>query len=249
MIKLKNNEQLAKMRDAGRITAEALLAAGEAVREGVSTLELDEVVRRYIEKQGATPSFLGYGGFPGSACISVNEEVIHGIPSDKKILRAGDIVKVDVGAYYKGFHGDSARTFAVGKISAEAEKLMEVTKQCFYKGMEMALPGNRIGDIGAVIEGHAAESGFSVVRTFVGHGVGHELHEDPEVPNYGNPGRGARLCEGMTIAIEPMVNAGVCGVRVLDNKWTVVTTDGRLSAHYENTVAITADGPVILTQA
>lgn len=249
MIKLKNNEQIVKMRDSGRITAEALLAAGEAVREGVSTLELDAIVRRYIEKQGATPSFLGYGGFPGSACISVNEEVIHGIPSDKKILREGDIVKIDVGAYYKGFHGDSARTFAVGKISKEAEKLIKVTKECFYKGMEMALPGKRIGDIGAAIGSHAAENGFSVVKTFVGHGVGHELHEEPEVPNYGVPGRGARLCEGMTIAIEPMVNAGGFTVRVLDNKWTVVTTDGKLSAHYENTVAITANGPSILTQA
>lgn len=249
MIKLKNSEQLAKMQDAGRITAEALLAAGEAVKEGVSTLELDTIVRRYIESQGARPSFLGYGGFPGSACISINEEVIHGIPTDKRILRQGDIVKIDVGAYYKGFHGDSARTFAVGKVSAEAEKLMEVTKQCFYKGMEMALPGNRIGDIGAAVGGYAGENGFTVVKTFVGHGVGHELHEEPEVPNYGNPGRGARLCEGMTIAIEPMVNAGGSGVRVLDNKWTVVTTDGRLSAHYENTVAITANGPIILTQA
>lgn len=249
MIKLKNNEQLVKMRDAGRITAEALLAAGEAVKAGVSTLELDKVVRRYIESQGAVPSFLGYGGFPGSACISINEEVIHGIPTDKKILREGDIVKIDVGAYYKGFHGDSARTFAVGKISAEAEKLIEVTKQCFFKGMEMALPGNRIGDIGAAVGGYAADNGFTVVKTFVGHGVGHELHEDPEVPNYGNPGRGARLCKGMTIAIEPMVNVGGSGVRVLDNKWTVVTTDGSLSAHYENTVAITENGPLILTQA
>lgn len=248
MIKLKNSDQIARMRDAGRITAEALVVAGEAVKEGVSTLELDTIVRRYIEKQGAKPSFLGYAGFPGSACISVNEEVIHGIPSKDKILREGDIVKVDVGAYYKGFHGDSARTFAVGNISPDAAKLIDVTKQCFYEGVGKAVIGNRIGDIGAAIEAYASKNGFSVVRNYVGHGVGHELHEDPEVPNYGNPGRGARLCEGMTIAIEPMINAGTFMVKVLENKWTVVTADKKLSAHYENTVAITENGPVLLTE-
>ena len=247
MIKLKSSEQLSKMRDAGRITAEALVIAGEAVREGITTLELDTIIRKSIEKHGAKPSFLGYAGFPGSACISVNEEVIHGIPSENKILKGGDIVKIDVGAYYKGFHGDSARTFAVGKISSAAEKLIEVTKESFFRGMEMALPGNRIGDIGAAIEKHAAENGYSVVKSYVGHGIGHELHEDPEVPNYGNFGRGARLCEGMTIAIEPMINEGIFSVKVLSDKWTVVTADGKLSAHYENTVAITKDGPLILT--
>ncbi len=247
MIKLKNSDQLSKMRDAGRITAEALLAAGEAVKEGVSTLELDTIVRRYIEKQGARPSFLGYAGFPGSACVSVNEEVIHGIPSKDKLLKNGDIVKIDVGAFYKGFHGDSARTFAVGDISEDAKKLIEVTKQCFYKGAEKAVIGNRIGDIGAAIEACASKNGFSVVRNYVGHGVGHELHEDPEVPNYGNPGRGARLCEGMTIAVEPMINAGTFMVKVLENKWTVVTADKKLSAHYENTLAITENGPLLLT--
>ncbi len=236
------------MRDAGRITAEALVTVGEAVKEGVSTLELDTIVRKYIEKQGAKPSFLGYAGFPGSACISVNDEVIHGIPSKDKIIHNGDIVKVDVGAYYKGFHGNSARTFAVGEISDDAKKLIEVTKQCFYEGLQKAVIGNRIGDIGAAIEAYASKHGFSVVRSYVGHGVGHELHEDPEVPNYGNAGRGARLCAGMTLAIEPMINAGTFMVKVLENKWTVVTADKKLSAHYENTVAVTENGPVLLTE-
>ncbi len=248
MIKLKNSEQLEKMKEAGRITGEALYLAGEAIKEGVSTYELDSIVRAHIEKQGAKPSFLGYGGFPESACISINDEVIHGIPSKKRILREGDIVKVDVGAFYRGFHGDAARTFGVGNITEEAKKLIEVTKQCFYKGAEQAVIGNRIGDIGSAIEIHAVNGGFSVVRSYVGHGVGHELHEDPEVPNYGNPGRGARLCAGMTLAIEPMVNVGTYAVKVLGDGWTVKTADGKLSAHYENTVAITEDGPILLTE-
>ncbi len=248
MIKLKNSEQLELMKKAGRITGEALYLAGEAVKEGVSTLMLDKIVRAHIESQGAKPSFLGYAGFPASACISVNDEVIHGIPSEKKILKEGDIVKIDVGAFYKGFHGDSARTYAVGKVSAEAEKLIEATKESFYKGAEKAVIGNRIGDISSAIEEHVLKSGFSVVRSYVGHGVGHELHEDPEVPNYGVPGRGARLSAGMTLAIEPMVNVGTYAVRVLGDKWTVVTADGKLSAHYENTVAITEDGPLMLTE-
>lgn len=236
------------MKKAGRITGEALYLAGEAVKEGVSTLALDKIVRDHIEKQGAKPSFLGYAGFPASACISINDEVIHGIPSEKKILKEGDIVKIDVGAFYKGFHGDSARTYAVGKVSAEAEKLIRVTKESFYKGAEKAVIGNRIGDIGFAIEEHVSENGFSVVRNYVGHGVGHELHEDPEVPNYGVPGRGARLSAGMTLAIEPMVNVGTYAVKVLGDKWTVVTADGKLSAHYENTVAITENGPILLTE-
>ena len=247
MIKLKNSEQLAAMKEAGRITGEALYLAGEAIKEGVSTYEIDSIVRAHIEKQGAKPSFLGYGGFPGSACISINDEVIHGIPSKKRILREGDVVKVDVGAFYRGFHGDAARTFAVGNVTEEAKKLIEVTRQCFYKGAEQAVVGNRIGDIGSAIAAHAAENGFSVVRSYVGHGVGHELHEDPEVPNYGNAGKGARLCAGMTLAIEPMVNAGTYSVKVLGDGWTVKTADGSLSAHYENTVAITEDGPILLT--
>ena len=248
MIKLKNSEQLELMKKAGRITGEALYLAGEAVKEGVSTLMLDKIVRAHIESQGAKPSFLGYAGFPASACISVNDEVIHGIPSAKKILKEGDIVKIDVGAFYKGFHGDSARTYAVGKISAEAEKLIKATKESFYKGAEKAVIGNRIGDISSAIEEHVLKNGFSVVRNYVGHGVGHDLHEDPEVPNYGVSGRGARLSAGMTLAIEPMVNVGTYAVKVLGDRWTVVTADGKLSAHYENTVAITENGPLMLTE-
>ena len=247
MIKLKNNEQLEIMKIAGRITGEALYLAGEAVKEGVTTLQLDTIVRTHIEKCGAKPSFLGYGGFPGSACVSINEEVIHGIPSDKKILKEGDIVKIDVGAYYKGFHGDAARTFAVGKISDEAAKLIEATKECFYKGAEQAVINNRIGDIGSAVEDHALKNGLSVVRRYVGHGIGHELHEEPEVPNYGTAGKGARLYAGMVLAIEPMINQGVSSVKELADKWTVVTADGKLSAHYENTVAITENGPLLLT--
>ena len=247
MIKLKNNEQLEIMKIAGRITGEALCLAGEAVKEGVTTLQLDTIVRTHIEKCGAKPSFLGYGGFPGSACVSVNEEVIHGIPSNKKILKEGDIVKIDVGAYYKGFHGDAARTFAVGKISEEAAKLIEATKECFYKGAEQAVINNRIGDIGSAVEAHALKNGLSVVKRYVGHGIGHELHEEPEVPNYGAAGKGARLYAGMVLAIEPMINQGVSSVRELADKWTVVTADGKLSAHYENTVAITENGPLLLT--
>ncbi len=248
MIKLKNKEQLAIMKEACVITGETLYAAGEKIREGISTKELDTFIRDFIERHGARPTFLGYGGFPGSACISVNEQVIHGIPSDKVILKDGDIVKIDVGAYYKGFTGDSACTFPVGNVSEEAKKLIETTRESFYRGIANAVPGKRIGDIGFGIEQHVTENGFSVVRSYVGHGVGHELHEDPEVPNYGNPGRGVRLCAGMTIAVEPMVNVGTHRVRVLDDKWTVVTADGKLSAHYEHTVAITDDGPLLLTK-
>lgn len=247
MIKLKNKDQLEIMKIAGRITGEALYLAGQAVKEGVSTLYLDKIVRSHIEKSGARPSFLGYGGFPASACISVNEQVIHGIPSDKVILKEGDIVKIDVGAYYKGFHGDAARTFAVGKISDGAARLMQVTRECFYKGAEKAVENNRIGDISSAVQLHAESNGFSVVRRYVGHGVGHDLHEEPEVPNYGNAGRGARLYNGMVLAIEPMINVGDFNVRELPDKWTVVTADGKLSAHYENTVAVTENGPVLLT--
>lgn len=247
MIKLKNKDQIEIMKIAGRITGEALYLAGQAVREGITTLELDRIVRSHIEKSGAKPSFLGYGGFPASACISVNEQVIHGIPSDKVILKEGDIVKIDVGAYYKGFHGDAARTFAVGKISDGARKLMEATKQCFYDGAAKAVIGNRLGDIGAAVQGHAEANGFSVVRKYVGHGIGHDLHEEPEVRNYGNAGMGARLYEGMVLAIEPMINEGTFNVKELADGWTVITADGRLSAHYENTVAITENGPLLLT--
>ena len=247
MVIIKKSEQIMLMRKAGRITAEALLVARDAIRPGVSTKEVDVKVRRFIEKCGAVPSFLGYGGFPGSACISLNKEVIHGIPSDKVIIREGDIVKVDVGARYRGYNGDSARTFAVGKVSDEALRLISVTEQSFYEAMKFAKAGNRVGDIGSAIENFVISNGFSVVRKYVGHGVGAELHEEPEVPNFGRAGRGARLYSGMTLAIEPMVNAGTHDVKVLQDGWTVMTLDGKLSAHYENSIAITDGDPILLT--
>ena len=248
MISIKNSEQLKLMRLAGRITAEALAVAEEAIRPGMTTKELDNKIKRYIEKCGATPTFLGYNGFPGSACISINDEVIHGIPSDKVIIQEGDIVKVDVGARFRGYNGDSARTFAVGKVSDEALRLISVTEQSFYEAMKVARPGNRIGDIGHAVESFVISNGFSVVRAYTGHGVGAELHEDPSIPNYGREGRGARLYPGMTLAIEPMVNAGGEAVKVRRDGWTVVTADGKLSAHYENSIAITESDPIILTQ-
>ena len=248
MIQIKNSVQIAAMRDAGRITGEALLAVRERIRPGVSTLELDTVLRSYIEKQGAKPSFLGLYGFPGSACISINDEVIHGIPSRDRILQEGDIVKIDVGAHYKGYHGDSARTFPVGQVSDEALRLIAATKQSFYEALDALRVGNRIGDIGAAVDSYVRSCGFSVVRRYVGHGVGRDVHEEPDVPNYGTKGRGPRLCAGMVIAIEPMVNVGTHEVRVLPDGWTVKTADGSLSAHYENTVALTADGIINLTE-
>jgi len=244
---LKTAEQIRLMKEAGRITGEAILKARDVIRPGVSTWEVDRVIHDYIVKCGAKPSFLGYAGFPGSACVSVNSEIIHGIPSRKRILEEGDLVKVDVGALYRGYHGDSAKTFAVGRVSPEAERLIERTRECFYRGVAKAVAGNRIGDVGHAVQTCAEEAGFSVVREYVGHGVGSHLHEEPNVPNYGTEGRGCRLYAGMTIAIEPMVNAGGAGVRVLPDGWTVVTSDGRLSAHYEHTVALTDDGPVLLT--
>ena len=247
MVQVKNSEQLASMRKAGRITGEAILVAREYIKEGISTKEIDTVIRNYIEKCGAKPSFLGYGGFPGSACISINNEVIHGIPSAKRFLKEGDIVKIDVGAYIGGFHGDSANTFGVGKISEEAQKLIDVTRESFYRGVAMAAGGKRIGDIGSAIANYAEGLGYGVVRKFVGHGIGKNLHEDPEVPNYGTAGRGARLYPGMTIAGEPMINCGTREVKVLDDEWTVVTADGSLSAHYEHTIAITDGEPMLLT--
>ena len=247
MVILKNSEQIELMKEAGRITGGALRVAEENIRAGLSTKELDTMIRTYIEKCGAKPSFLGYGGFPGSACISINNEVIHGIPSKARIIREGDIVKVDVGAYIHGYHGDAARTFAVGEVSKDAKKLIDVTRECFYRGVAAALPGNRVGDIGSAVEQCARSAGFSVVRKYVGHGVGANLHEDPEVPNFGTAGRGVRFYPGMVIAIEPMVNVGTSEVKVLGDEWTVVTADGKLSAHYENTVVITDNGPILLT--
>ena len=248
MIIIKNSEQLQLMREAGRITAEALMVAKEAIRPGLSTKELDNAIRRHIEKCGATPSFLGLYGFPGSACISINDEVIHGIPSNKIIIQEGDIVKIDVGARFRGYNGDSARTFAVGKVSDEALRLISVTEQSFYEAMKVARPGYRIGDIGHAVESFVISNGFSVVKEYTGHGVGADIHEDPSIPNHGTAGRGARLYPGMTLAIEPMVNAGTERVKVRRDGWTVVTADGKLSAHYENSIAITDSDPVILTK-
>ena len=235
------------MMEAGRITGEALLVAREHVREGISTLELDTLIRTAIEKRGAKPSFLGYHGFPGSACISINDEVIHGIPSKKRILREGDIVKIDVGAFYKGFHGDSARTIPVGRVSEEALRLIETTRQSFFEATAAVKIGNRIGDVGSAVQCCVEKQGFSVVRRYVGHGIGRELHEAPDVPNFGTAGRGTRLCAGMTLAIEPMVNVGSEEVYELADGWTVKTRDHSLSAHYENTVALTSDGVAITT--
>lgn len=235
------------MRRAGRLTAIARKAAADAVRPGVTTGEIDRVVRRTIEEAGAKPSFLGYGGFPGSACVSINDEVIHGIPSATRVVREGDIVKVDVGAFLEGFHGDCAATIPCGEVSAEARRLIEVTRQSFYEGIKFAREGNRLYDISHAIQSYVESHGFSVVRAYVGHGVGAELHESPEVPNFGRPGHGVRLQRGMTLAIEPMVNVGVYDIKVLPDGWTVKTRDGKLSAHYENTIAITDGEPEILT--
>ncbi len=247
MIQLKNSAQIKDMKEAGRITGEALLRVREYVREGVSTYELDRIIREHIERAGARPSFLGYCGFPASACISINDEVIHGIPSKKRILQDGDIVKIDVGAFYRGFHGDSARTIPVGKVSVEAQRLIDVTRKSFFDGVDALVAGNRIGDVGSAIQNRVESNGFSVVKRYIGHGVGHELHESPDVPNFGTAGRGTRLLVGMTLAIEPMVNIGTSEVRELDDGWTVKTLDGSLSAHYENTVALTSEGVSILT--
>ena len=247
MIPIKTNEQLERMRVACRITALARKAAYDAVAPGVTTDDIDRIVRKTIEEAGAKPSFLGYGGFPASACVSINDEVIHGIPSKQRVVRSGDIVKIDVGAYIGGFHGDCACTVPCGEVSEEAKRLIEVTRQSFYEGIKFAREGCRVSDISAAVQAYAQANGFSVVRSFVGHGVGRQLHESPEVPNFGRPGHGVRLQRGMTLAVEPMVNAGVYDVRVLSDGWTVKTKDGKLSAHYENTIAITDGEPEILT--
>ena len=248
MIQLKNSAQIAAMKDAGRITGEALLVARDMVRPGVSTYEIDMAIRRHIERCGAKPAFLGYGGFPASACISINDEVIHGIPSKKRILREGDIVKIDTGAAYRGYIGDSARTIPVGQVSEEAERLIKATRDSFFAGVEMLQVGNRLGDVGSAIDTLVRANGFSTVRRYVGHGIGTEMHESPDVPNFGTPGRGIRLCAGMVLAIEPMVNVGGFEVLEMPDGWTVKTVDGSLSAHYENTVALTSNGPIILTE-
>ena len=246
MISLKSPREIERMRRAGRITAQARALAGTLVRPGVTTLEIDTAVRKFIESQGAKPSFLGYGGFPGSACISVNDVVIHGIPDHRK-LQEGDIVSVDVGAYVDGFHGDCAATYPCGEVSPEAMKLIQVTQQSFWEGIKMARKGMRVSDIGHAVQTYVESFGFSVVRDFVGHGVGAKLHEAPEVRNFGPAGHGPRLLPGMTLAVEPMVCAGDWQVKVLADKWTTVTLDGSLAAHYENTILITDGEPEILT--
>lgn len=247
MIVLKTNRELALMREACRISAGALKVAGEAVQPGVTTEEIDRIAYEYIIKQGAKPNFLNYNGFPATACISINDEVIHGIPSKKRVIKEGDIVSIDLGAILDGYNGDNAATFAAGKISPEAERLINTTKESLYEGIKAAVAGGRIGNISNAVQTYCEERGFSVVRDFVGHGIGTKLHEDPAVPNYGTPGRGVRLLPGMTLAIEPMINAGGYEVRQLSDGWTIKTKDGSLSAHFEHTVAITTDGPKILT--
>lgn len=246
MIILKNNHEIDLMRDAGRIVAETLLLVEENVKPGITTLELDKMAEEFITKHGAKPSFKGLYGFPSSLCISVNEKVVHGIPG-AYILQEGDIISVDCGALLNGFHGDAARTFPVGKVSQEAQKLINVTRDSFFEGIKFAQVGNRLTDISHEIQRYVEDSGFSIVRDFVGHGIGKSVHEDPEVPNFGKAGRGPKLVEGMVLAIEPMVNIGTHKVKTLSDRWTVVTGDGSLSAHYENTVAILPDGPEILT--
>ena len=248
MIAIKNERELTAMRQACKITAAARALAGEMVRPGVSTEQIDKAVHEFIVSKGAKPSFLGYHGYPASVCISVNDTVIHGIPGGY-ILQEGDIVSIDVGAFYQGFHGDCAATFPCGAISTQAQKLIDVTKQSFFEGLRFATRGHRVSDISHAIQTYVESNGFSVVRSFVGHGVGAQLHEEPEVPNFGPSGRGPRLVRGMTLAIEPMVNEGTFEVRVLKDGWTTVTADGKLSAHYENTVLITDGEPEILTVA
>lgn len=247
MIVLKTNRELALMREACRISAGALRVAGEAVQPGVTTEEIDRIAYEYIIKQGAKPNFLNYNGFPATACISINDEVIHGIPSKKRVIKEGDIVSIDLGASINGYNGDNAATFAAGRISPEAERLINTTRESLYEGIKAAVAGGRIGDISNAVQRYCEERGFSVVRDFVGHGIGTKLHEDPSVPNYGTPGRGVRLLPGMTLAIEPMINMGGYEVRQLSDGWTIKTKDASLSAHFEHTVAITTDGPKILT--
>ncbi len=247
LITLKSPREQQAMRKAGRITAQARALAGSMVRPGISTKEIDDAVRRFIRSKGAEPSFLGYGGFPASTCISVNEVVIHGIPSRKTVLREGDIVSVDVGAFIDGFHGDCAATYPCGEISSEARRLIDVTRQSFWEGFQFAKAGQRVSDISHAVQQYVEKHSYSVVRDFVGHGVGAKMHEAPEVPNFGPAGHGARLQPGMAIAVEPMVCAGDWPVKVLKDGWTTVSTDGSLAAHYENTILITEDGPEITT--
>lgn len=247
MIIIKSKKEIEFMREAGKIVAETHELLKEAITPGISTLELDKIAEENIRKYNAIPSFKGYGGFPASICASINDQVVHGIPGNQ-IVKEGDIISIDIGAYYKGYHADAAKTHGVGIISEENRKLIEVTKESFYEGIKFAKLGYRLSDISHSIQAHVEKHGFSVVRDLVGHGVGTELHEDPQVPNYGPPGKGPRLKEGMVIAIEPMINAGHYHVKTLSDGWTIVTIDGKNSAHYEHTIAITEDEPLILTK-
>ena len=246
MITLKSSHEIDLMRRSGKITAAARALAGEMVKPGVTTQEINDAVERFIRKQGAVPSFLHYNGYPASVCISVNDEIIHGIPG-KRVLREGDIVSVDVGAYIGGFHGDCAATFPCGTVSPEAQRLIDVTRQSFFEGIRFAREGQRLQDTSAAVQSYVEQNGFSVVREYVGHGVGAKMHESPEIPNYGRPGHGPRLLRGMTLAIEPMVNAGAAAIQQLSDGWTVKTADGKWAAHYENTILITDGAPEILT--
>ncbi len=248
MVSIKSSTDLAKMREAGQIAGRALKLAGESIKAGMTTKALDKIIHDFIVGCGAIPSFLNYGGFPGSACISINNEVIHGIPSHKKRIAEGDIVSVDVGAFYNGFHGDTCATFAVGKISEEAKELLKVTEESLYEGIRAAQVGARLGDVGHAVEEYCSSRGYGIVRNYCGHGIGRDLHESPEVPNYGKEGHGQRLVAGMTFCIEPMINQKGEGIKVLRDGWTVITESGSLSAHFEHAIAVTPSGPVILTQ-
>lgn len=246
MIIIKNDDEIALMKKAGRIVGETLLLLEKEVKPGITTADLDRIAEEFITKHGAKPSFKGLYGFPSSLCISVNEQVIHGFPGDY-VLKEGDIVSIDCGAFYDGFHGDAARTFPVGIISADAQKLIDIARESFFEGIKFAKEGNKLTDISYGIQSYVEAAGFSIVRDFVGHGIGRKIHEEPNVPNFGKFGRGPKLVKGMVLAIEPMVNAGTYKVKTLKDGWTVVTADSSLSAHYENTVAILSDGPEILT--
>lgn len=246
MIYIKSRQEIETMREAGRIVAETHELLKEAIKPGVTTKELDELAEAYIRKHGATPAFKGYGGFPASICTSINHEVVHGIPG-LKTLEDGDIISIDIGSIYKGYYGDAARTHGVGQISDQAQKLIDVTRQSFYEGIKYAYEGNRLSDISHAIQTYVEKEGFSVVRNYVGHGIGTKMHEEPQIPNYGAPGKGPRLQAGMVLAIEPMINTGTYEVKVLSDGWTVITLDGKYSAHYEHTVAITQGEPEILT--
>ena len=248
MITIKNPTELKAMLKAGELAAQALELAGRNAVPGISTWELDRIVNDYVVSHGGSSPCKGYGGFPGHNCFSINEQLIHGIPSKKVILKEGDIISCDIVAELNGFMGDNTKTFRVGKVSDEADRLLRITEEALYKGIEQAVAGNRIGDISNAIQTHVESNGYAICKKYIGHGIGRDMHEDPEVPNFGRPGRGPRLCKGMTIAIEPMVNTNFPEVNVLKDGWTVVTTDGSLSCHFENTVAIKNSEPIILTR-